>query len=54
MLCPAVLYSALLPAFYLLDAMSKNAYESHWHVRHFAPFVTGLFLATYQQVDQAL
>src|SRR6267154_2296344 len=45
------LYSALLPAFYLLDAMSKNAYEPY--VRHFAPFVTGLFLETYQQVDQA-
>src|SRR6267154_1440988 len=45
------LYSALLPAFYLLDAMSKNAYESY--VRHFAPLVTGLFLETYQQVDQA-
>ncbi|OJA13805.1 hypothetical protein AZE42_00515, partial [Rhizopogon vesiculosus] len=40
-----------LPAFYLLDAMSKNVYEPY--ARHFAPFVLGLFLETYQQVDQA-
>jgi pre-mRNA cleavage complex 2 protein Pcf11 len=40
-----------LPAFYLLDAMSKNVYEPY--ARHFAPLVIGLFLETYQQVDQA-
>jgi len=40
-----------LPAFYLLDAVSKNVYEPY--ARHFAPFVMDLFLETYQQVDQA-
>ncbi|KAJ8587211.1 hypothetical protein M405DRAFT_319900 [Rhizopogon salebrosus TDB-379] len=39
-----------LPAFYLLDAMSKNVYEPY--ARHFAPCVIDLFLETYQQVDQ--
>ncbi|KAG0709743.1 hypothetical protein DFH29DRAFT_885631 [Suillus ampliporus] len=40
-----------LPSFYLLDAMSKNVYDPY--ARHFAPIVIGLFLETYQQVDQA-
>ncbi|KAG1755588.1 hypothetical protein EDB19DRAFT_1662099 [Suillus lakei] len=40
-----------LPGFYLLDAISKNVYDPY--TRHFAPFVIGLFLETYQQVDQA-
>jgi|ERR1700722_867778 len=39
-----------LPAFYLLDAISKNIYEPYAH--HFKAFVTPLFLETYQQVDQ--
>ncbi|EPQ59475.1 hypothetical protein GLOTRDRAFT_55502, partial [Gloeophyllum trabeum ATCC 11539] len=39
-----------LPAFYLLDAISKNVYEPY--ARHFTPFVTPLFLETYEQVDQ--
>ncbi|KAG6856339.1 hypothetical protein H0H87_005457 [Tephrocybe sp. NHM501043] len=40
-----------LPAFYLLDAISKNVYEPY--ARHFAAFVIPLFLETYGQVDQA-
>ncbi|KAG5639262.1 hypothetical protein H0H81_004923 [Sphagnurus paluster] len=38
-----------LPAFYLLDAISKNVYEPF--ARHFAVFVTPLFLEAYGQVD---
>ncbi|KAG9317423.1 hypothetical protein JVU11DRAFT_1622 [Chiua virens] len=40
-----------LPAFYLLDAVSKNVFDPY--ARHFAPFAIPLFLDTYQQVDQA-
>ncbi|KIL68074.1 hypothetical protein M378DRAFT_158585 [Amanita muscaria Koide BX008] len=40
-----------LPAFYLLDAISKNVYEPY--ARHFASFVKPLFLETYGQVDEA-
>ncbi|TFK43432.1 hypothetical protein BDQ12DRAFT_674975 [Crucibulum laeve] len=39
-----------LPAFYLLDAISKNVYEPY--ARHFASFVIPLFLETYRQVDE--
>ena len=39
-----------LPAFYLLDAISKNVYEPY--ARHFASFVIPLFLDTYGQVDE--
>jgi len=39
-----------LPAFYLLDAISKNVFDPY--ARHFAPFVIPLFLEAYQQVDQ--
>jgi len=39
-----------LPAFYLLDAISKNVYEPY--ARHFAVFVIPLFLETYGQVDE--
>jgi pre-mRNA cleavage complex 2 protein Pcf11 len=39
-----------LPAFYLLDAISKNVYEPY--ARQFAPFVIPLFLEAYEQVDQ--
>ncbi|EIN10422.1 hypothetical protein PUNSTDRAFT_84460 [Punctularia strigosozonata HHB-11173 SS5] len=39
-----------LPAFYLLDAISKNVYDPY--ARFFTPFVIGLFLETYHQVDQ--
>jgi pre-mRNA cleavage complex 2 protein Pcf11 len=39
-----------LPAFYLLDAISKNVFEPY--ARHFATFVIPLFLETYEQVDQ--
>lgn len=38
-----------LPAFYLLDAISKNLFEPYAH--HFAAFVTQLFIDTYQVVD---
>ena len=38
-----------LPAFYLLDAISKNLYDPY--ARHFSAFVTPLFLDTYQVVD---
>jgi pre-mRNA cleavage complex 2 protein Pcf11 len=41
-----------LPAFYLLDAISKNVYEPY--ARHFATFVNPLFLETYDQVDQSI
>src|ERR1700742_2316128 len=40
-----------LPAFYLLDAISKNVYEPY--ARHFAIFVTPLFLETYGVVDDS-
>ncbi|KAL1747711.1 hypothetical protein HDZ31DRAFT_31382 [Schizophyllum fasciatum] len=40
-----------LPAWYLLDAISKNVYEPY--ARHFAAFVMPLFLETYGQVDEA-
>jgi pre-mRNA cleavage complex 2 protein Pcf11 len=40
-----------LPAFYLLDAISKNVYEPY--ARHFATFVIPLFLEAYDQVDQS-
>jgi Protein of unknown function, DUF618. len=39
-----------LPAFYLLDAISKNVFEPY--ARHFSAFVIPLFLETYEQVDQ--
>ncbi|KZT12516.1 uncharacterized protein LAESUDRAFT_718777 [Laetiporus sulphureus 93-53] len=45
-----VLPSMKLPAFYLLDAISKNVYEPY--ARHFTPIVVKLFLDTYEQVDQ--
>ena len=38
-----------LPAFYLLDAISKNVYEPY--ARHFSSFVVSLFLETYPVVD---
>jgi pre-mRNA cleavage complex 2 protein Pcf11 len=38
-----------LPAFYLLDAISKNVYEPY--ARVFASFVIPLFLDTYRTVD---
>ncbi|KAF8897640.1 hypothetical protein BD779DRAFT_1491908 [Infundibulicybe gibba] len=38
-----------LPAFYLLDAISKNVYEPY--ARQFSAFVIPLFLETYGQVD---
>jgi hypothetical protein len=40
-----------LPAFYLLDAMSKNVFEPY--ARLFTPVVVRLFLDTYEVVDQA-
>ncbi|KAF5388310.1 hypothetical protein D9615_000505 [Tricholomella constricta] len=39
-----------LPAFYLLDAISKNVYEPY--ARVFAVFVVPLFLETYGQIDE--
>ncbi|KAJ7764985.1 hypothetical protein DFH07DRAFT_811027 [Mycena maculata] len=39
-----------LPAFYLLDAISKNVYDPY--ARHFSVFVVPLFLETYHQVDE--
>ncbi|OBZ70297.1 Uncharacterized protein C4G9.04c [Grifola frondosa] len=39
-----------LPAFYLLDAISKNVFDPY--ARHFTPIVVPLFLDTYEQVDQ--
>ena len=38
-----------LPAFYLLDAISKNVYDPY--ARVFASFVIPLFLETYRSVD---
>jgi len=40
-----------LPAFYLLDAISKNVYEPY--ARRFTSFVVPLYLETYSQVDEA-
>lgn len=40
-----------LPAFYLLDAISKNVYEPY--ARIFASFVIPLFLDTYRAVDDS-
>ncbi|KAJ6515785.1 hypothetical protein C8R45DRAFT_957607 [Mycena sanguinolenta] len=40
-----------LPAFYLLDAISKNVFDPY--ARNFAAFVVPLFLDTYAQVDEA-
>lgn len=39
-----------LPAFYLLDAISKNVYDPY--AAKFSAFVAPLFLETYAQVDQ--
>jgi len=39
-----------LPAFYLVDALSKNVFDPY--AGHFASIVVPLFLETYQQVDQ--
>jgi pre-mRNA cleavage complex 2 protein Pcf11 len=39
-----------LPAFYLIDAISKNVYNPY--ARFFASVVAPLFLETYGQVDQ--
>ncbi|KAI0269112.1 hypothetical protein BC834DRAFT_864802 [Gloeopeniophorella convolvens] len=39
-----------LPAFYLVDALSKNVFEPY--AGHFASVVAPLFLESYQQVDQ--
>jgi len=39
-----------LPAFYLLDAISKNVYEPY--ARRFSSFVVSLYLETYSQVDE--
>lgn len=38
-----------LPAFYVLDAISKNIYEPY--ARQFSSFVVPLYLETYRQVD---
>ena len=40
-----------LPAFYLVDAISKNVYDPY--ARHFASVVARLFLDTYGEVDQS-
>jgi pre-mRNA cleavage complex 2 protein Pcf11 len=40
-----------LPAFYVLDAISKNVYEPYG--RTFTSFIISLFLDTYAQVDQS-
>lgn len=40
-----------LPAFYLLDSISKNVYDPY--ARQFTPLVVRLFLDTYEAVDQA-
>ena len=37
-----------LPAFYLLDAISKNVSYAH----HFASFIVPFYLETYFQVDK--
>ena len=39
-----------LPAFYLLDSISKNVFDPY--ARHFTPIVVRLFLDTYEVVDQ--
>ncbi|KAI9512226.1 hypothetical protein F5148DRAFT_1164952 [Russula earlei] len=39
-----------LPAFYLIDALSKNVFDPY--AGHFASIVVPLFLETYQHVDQ--
>jgi pre-mRNA cleavage complex 2 protein Pcf11 len=39
-----------LPAFYLLDAISKNVYEPY--ACRFTSFVVPLYLETYSQVDE--
>jgi pre-mRNA cleavage complex 2 protein Pcf11 len=39
-----------LPAFYLVDALSKNVFDPY--AGHFASIVAPLFLETYLQVDQ--
>lgn len=39
-----------LPAFYLLDAISKNVFDPY--ARQFTPLVVRLFVDTYNQVDQ--
>jgi pre-mRNA cleavage complex 2 protein Pcf11 len=39
-----------LPAFYLVDALSKNVFDPYAGL--FASIVAPLFLETYQQVDQ--
>jgi len=41
-----------LPAFYLVDALSKNVFDPY--AGHFASIVVPLFLETYQQVDQQI
>ena len=38
-----------LPAFYLLDAISKNVYDPY--ARRFGAIVVRLFIDTYEQVD---
>jgi pre-mRNA cleavage complex 2 protein Pcf11 len=40
-----------LPAFYLLDMISKNIYDPY--ARLFSGFITPLFLESYHQVDDA-
>ncbi|THH32891.1 hypothetical protein EUX98_g1260 [Antrodiella citrinella] len=40
-----------LPAFYLLDAISKNVYDPY--ARHFSTVVVRLFIDTYDQVDSS-
>ncbi|GBE79674.1 hypothetical protein BKA93DRAFT_758248 [Sparassis latifolia] len=40
-----------LPAFYLLDAISKNVFDPY--APQFTPLVVRLFLDTYEQVDQS-
>jgi pre-mRNA cleavage complex 2 protein Pcf11 len=41
-----------LPAFYLLDAISKNVYEPYAH--RFTSFVVPLYLETYSQVGEGI
>ncbi|KAF7964398.1 hypothetical protein HWV62_8637, partial [Athelia sp. TMB] len=40
-----------LPAFYLLDAISKNVFDPY--ARQFAPMVSQLFLDSYREVDHS-
>lgn len=40
-----------LPAFYLLDAISKNVFDPY--ARQFSPMVSQLFLDSYREVDQS-